>query len=99
MRLCARLAEGAYRSLLRMPQELRAKLTDAAGRNGSSLKAEIVRRPEVSLEPVPAREERPASRFVNKRGNMTYSRGRITVVAAVALVLVSTAAVAGRLAA
>jgi predicted HicB family RNase H-like nuclease len=34
----------AYRFLLRMPQELRARLSDAAEANGRSLNREIVQR-------------------------------------------------------
>ena len=45
--------EGIYRFLLRMPQELRERLTDSASDSGRSLNREIVHRLEESFESAP----------------------------------------------
>ena len=50
--------EGIYRFLLRMPEELRARLKAAADRHGASLNSEIVNRLEASFAPPPAPSRR-----------------------------------------
>src|SRR5436189_2945604 len=51
----AALPRGTYRFLLRMPEELRRRLTAAADRSGRSLNGELVHRLDKSLRPSPAR--------------------------------------------
>jgi hypothetical protein len=61
------MAKDDYRFLLRLPQELRGRLTEAATESGRSLNAEIVHRLGESLEPVaevvqlPQRRVRPVA--------------------------------------
>jgi hypothetical protein len=57
-------ARDQYRFLLRMPQELRESLREAAVKNGRSLNAEIVTRLEASVGGSPRREARRRPRLV-----------------------------------
>ncbi|MGZ4291188.1 MAG: Arc family DNA-binding protein [Gaiellaceae bacterium] len=76
----------AYRFLLRMPQELRDRLVDAAQSNGSSLNREIVHRLEASLEkPVSVRR---------RKGEEVATLKRRRWLVALALVVLGAAAVA-----
>ena len=75
-----------------MPEELRVRLVEAAQAEGRSLNREIVHRLEESVEArVPS--ERPG-RVLNRGEYMRYRRRRLAVVAAAALALVVSAAVA-----
>ncbi|MGH3005129.1 MAG: Arc family DNA-binding protein [Gaiellaceae bacterium] len=66
------MAGGTYRFLLRMPEQLRARLADAAARAGRSLNAELVHRLEQSLEedagPRPAVEARRTGARTSREG-------------------------------
>ncbi|HET9614720.1 MAG TPA: Arc family DNA-binding protein, partial [Candidatus Limnocylindrales bacterium] len=81
--------EGVYRFLLRMPEELRTKLNDAAQASGRSLNKEIVARLEQTLAPAPV----PSP----KRGEVLKGRKprQRTVVVLAATALVLAAAIAG----
>jgi sugar lactone lactonase YvrE len=70
--------DGVYRFLLRMPEELRERLTQASSASGRSLNKEIVHRLEGSLEDAHAQRSVEGLMFRNKRP---------------ALVLVATAAI------
>ena len=81
----------AYRFLLRMPQELRARLSDAAEANGRSLNRELVQRLESSLEePAPTRR-RKGEELVRR----LPMRRPLIAVALLALVAVALAVFAG----
>src|SRR5215208_4469365 len=56
MRMSPAVAGRTYRFLLRMPEDLRQRIVDAAAASGRSLNAELVSRIEASLDA----EERPA---------------------------------------
>src|SRR4051812_22863015 len=71
-----------------MPQELRARLAEAAGRDGLSLNREIVRRLEQSLN-----EEAAHAAATNNRGRY-MRRTRFRLVAAAAFVAAAVLAVA-----
>jgi hypothetical protein len=92
-RLCddpAALAEGPYRFLLRMPQELRSKLTHAAERGGNSLNREIVRRLEQSLD-----EEAAVSAAADaERGDMHRGVSRVPLRVLVGAAVIVAAALA-----
>jgi hypothetical protein len=81
----------AYRFLLRMPQELRARLSDAARANGRSLNREIVQRLESSLK-VPAPTRRQKGEELVRRLPM---RRPLIAVALLALVAAALAVFAG----
>ena len=77
----------AYRFLLRMPQELRARLAQAAEANGRSLNREIVQRLESSLDEGPAPERRRKGEELVRRLPM-----RRPLIAVALLALVATSA-------
>jgi hypothetical protein len=81
--------EGIYRFLLRMPEELRERLSDAASSSGRSLNKEIVERLEVSLAA-------PAE-IVSSSGeeHMRFLRNRRAALVLAATFAVLAAAVAG----
>ena len=82
----------AYRFLLRMPQELRARLSDAAEANSRSLNREIVQRLESSLEePAPTRRRKGEEELVRR----LPMRRPLIAVALLALVAVALAVFAG----
>jgi hypothetical protein len=86
-----------YRFLLRLPEELRPRLTKAAARAGRSLNAELVHRLQRSLEEdeiAPRRRyfgrmERPGSTPQGRRQLMTRRRKRLALSGLSALVLVA----------
>jgi len=82
----------AYRFLLRMPQELRARLAQAAEANGRSLNREIVQRLESSLDEGPAPERRRKGEELVRRLPM---RRPLIAVALLALVATMLAVFAG----
>ena len=85
-----------YRFLLRMPAELREKLTAATARSGRSLNAEIVHRLAESLDPHPP-ERRARPLRAERRGEKKMRRTWIAVsaIALVVLAPVGIAALAG----
>jgi hypothetical protein len=83
--------EGIYRFLLRMPEELRVRLNDAASGTGRSLNKEIVDRLEQSFAAAP--EAVPA--HANGEGNMRIFKGRRTALVLAATVAVLAAVLAG----
>ena len=82
--------EGIYRFLLRMPEELRVRLNDAASGAGRSLNKEIVDRLEQSFV---APEAAPAT--INGEGHMRFFRGKRTALVLAATVAVLAAVLAG----
>ncbi|MFL5964363.1 MAG: Arc family DNA-binding protein [Gaiellaceae bacterium] len=81
--------EGIYRFLLRMPEELRKRLDDAASASGSSLNREIVTRLEASLERTPS-----ALGEGRMRGETMMQRNRRTALVAVAVLVILASALA-----
>jgi hypothetical protein len=83
--------EGIYRFLLRMPEELRARLNEASSTAGRSLNKEIVDRLERSFSAAP--EAAPAG--VNREDYMRIFRGKRTALVLAATIVVLVAAMAG----
>ena len=83
--------EGIYRFLLRMPEELRVRLNDAASGTGRSLNKEIVDRLEQSLRAAP--EAAPVGR--QRRGLHADFQGKRTALVLAATVAVLAAVLAG----
>jgi hypothetical protein len=81
--------EGIYRFLLRMPEELRRRLDDAASASGRSLNKEIVNRLEVSLERTPS-----VLGEARTRGETMFQRNRRTALVAVAVLVIVASALA-----
>jgi len=80
-----------YRYLLRMPVELRDKVTGSAKRHGRSFNAEVLHRLERSFEPAPARRllDGAGDRIVRLRGEQMVSRRHGALVAAVGVLAVA----------
>ena len=83
--------EGIYRFLLRMPEELRVRLNDAASGTGRSLNKEIVDRLEQSFAAAP--EAAPVG--VKREDYMRIFRGKRTALVLAATVAVLAAVLAG----
>jgi hypothetical protein len=81
--------EGIYRFLLRMPEELRERLVDAASHSGRSLNKEVVSRLEASLERTPS-----GAREARMRGENMIQRNRRTALVAVAVLVILASALA-----
>src|SRR3954465_10584086 len=87
------MADKPYRFLLRMPEQLRQKLSASAQREGRSLNSEVVHRLEDSVsEPAATRRARVANPFA---GLSRPARLRVGVGFAAVLLLVAFAATAG----
>ena len=83
--------EGIYRFLLRMPEELRVRLNDAASGTGRSLNKEIVDRLEQSF----ASRSRGGAGWGQTRGSHADFRGKRTALVLAATVAVLAAVLAG----
>ncbi len=87
--------EGLYRFLLRMPEELRIRLNDAASASGRSLNKEIVNRLADSFEPKSAGPHKGSTGFPPSQGRDMGKRfsPRVRFGVAVALVVLAAAMV------
>ena len=84
--------------MLRMPEELRPRLVEAAERSGRSLNGEVVHRLEKSLRPSRRRRilDAVASAIRGRETSMLRRRNRVIALAACALLAIAVALVVGR---